>query len=282
MKNKNTKPFHIIKATGHPETFSKNKLYLSLERCGLPQEECFNISNKIAKEVKEGSATKDIYKKTLQLIKQKSRLATVHYSLKKCLFELGPEGHLFETFVAKYFEELGHQIFTRKLIQGKFVKHEVDVIAEKDKKKIYSECKFHNHSGIKNDVKISLYVKARWDDLRNGPFGEDLDSYFVVSNTSFTQDAITYANGTGLNLLGLNMPEENSFFDQIKKLKLYPITSLRKLPKKFGKILMDRDIVLAKEVLLYKSLLYKLGMTNQELGLLEKEINMLTGRESWK
>jgi hypothetical protein len=281
MRHTKKRQFKILKASGRPEPFSKKKLYRSLERTGLPQKECLTISNIVANEVNEGSETKDIFNKTLRLVKQRSPIATVHYSLKKSLFGLGPEGHHFETFVGKYFEEIGHTTETRTVLQGKFVKHEVDVIAVLSGKKIYAECKFHNHSGVKNDVKTSLYVKARWDDLRDGPDGQDLKSFYVVSNTSFTLDAITYANGTGLHLLGVNMPQGDSFLDKIKKLKLYPITSLRRLPKVYKKELLRRNVVLARDALNYTSLLRNLGLTPDELQMLHEEVEMLTRRNSW-
>lgn len=282
MRHTKKRQFKILKASGRPETFSKKKLYRSLERTGLPQKECLHISNIVADEINEGAGTKDIYKKTLKLVKQKSSLATVHYSLKKSLFELGPEGHQFETFVGKYFEEIGYTTETRRVLQGKFVKHEVDVIANLDGKRAFAECKFHNHSGVKNDIKISLYVKARWDDLKDGPDGKNLKNFFVVSNTSFTLDAITYANGTGLKLLGVNMPEGESFLDKIKKLKLYPITSLRHLPKIYKRELLKRDVVLAQDVANYKALLRSRGMTEIELQNLLQEIETLTWRNQWK
>jgi Restriction endonuclease len=282
MRHTKRKQFKILKASGRTEPFSKKKLFQSLERTGLPPKECHNISNIVAGEVNEGSQTKDIYKKTLNLVRKASPLATVHYSLKKSLFELGPEGHHFEIFVGKYFEEIGYATETCSTLQGKYVKHEVDVIASLNGKRIFSECKFHNHAGVKNDVKISLYVKARWDDLKDGPEGINLKAFYVVSNTSFTLDAITYANGTGLHLLGVNMPEGDSFLDKIKKLKLYPITSLRHLPKLFKKELLARNVVLAREIKDHTALLLNLGMQKEDLNILIDEINMLTWRQQWK
>jgi hypothetical protein len=281
MRRVPRRQFKIIKRNGRPEEFSKRKLLLSLERSGLPKKECQDICNKVSNEVSEGTPTKDIFKKTLSLVKQASPVAVVQYSLKKAIFDLGPEGHHFETFVSKYFEEIGYSTETRTVLQGKFVKHEVDVIANMDGKSIFGECKFHNHAGIKNDIKTSLYVKARWDDLREGPFGKNLKGFYLVSNTAFSQDAITYANGTGLHLLGVNMPQGDSFLDKIKKLKLYPLTSLRRIPKTLKKELLQRNIVLARDVLSFKALLRNRGMTQEDLQILEDEVLLLTRRSSW-
>lgn len=281
MRNSKRRQIKILKESGRPEAFSKKKLLQSIERTGLSPRECQNISEIVAAETHEGDLTRDIYKKTLKLIKATSPIASVNYSLKKSLFQLGPEGHHFETYVSRYFEEIGYTTETCQVLQGKFVKHEVDVIGHLNGKKIFAECKFHNHAGVKNDVKISLYVKARWDDLREGPEGKNLKRFYIVSNTSFTLDAITYANGTGLKLLGVNMPEGDSFLDKIKKLKLYPVTSLRYLPRNFKKELLKRNVVLAKDVLHYRALLRNLGMTENEIMALFDEVKLLTGGHSW-
>jgi hypothetical protein len=271
------KKFNIHKESGRFEPFSRRKLLRSVKRCGLPPHECNQIINQVEANLKDGCKSRDIFKKTLKLIKQTSKLASIHYSLKNALFQLGPDGHHFEQFVAYYFKELGHSTRTCIVQRGKFVKHEVDVIGHNNGKDIYAECKFHNHAGIKNDVKISLYVKARWDDLKDGPDGKSLRDFYIVSNTAFTTDAIAYANGTGLKLLGINMPADNSFLDEIKKLKLYPITSLRKLTRSFKRRLLERNIILAKNVLHHKNLLKDMGMSEEDIDHLFQEVHLLTG-----
>jgi hypothetical protein len=267
--------YKIIKAHGGAEPFSRNKLFRSLRRSGLPPRKCSLITNKVSSEIYEGATTRDIYRRAFQLVKQTSTVAAAHYSLKKALFELGPTGHHFETFVARYFEARGFQTETRRTIQGKFVTHEVDVVATRGGEQYFVECKFHNRQGIRNDIKIALYVKARWDDLREGPEGKKLTGFYLATNTAFTADAIKYAKGTKLGLMGINAPEERSFFDDIRNLKLYPVTSLRRLSKIIRNELIVQDILLANELLAEKKLLLKLGMTEADFGMLSEEILLL-------
>lgn len=271
------KRFRIHKESGRLEPFSRKKLLRSVKRSGLAPHECNHIINQVQANLKDGCKSRDIFRKTLRLIKQSSKIASVHYSLKSALFQLGPEGHHFEQFVASYFKELGHSTRTCVIQRGKFVKHEVDVIGTNNNKEIYAECKFHNHAGIKNDIKISLYVKARWDDLKDGPDGKNLSEFYIVSNTAFSTDAIVYANGTGLKLLGVNMPVEGSFLDEIKRLKLYPITSLRKMSRSLKRRFLERNIVLARNVLQHKPLLKDMGMNETEIEALFQEVRTLTG-----
>jgi hypothetical protein len=145
-------------------------------------------------------------------------------------------------------------------------------MAEKDGECFYIECKFHNRIGIKNDIKTALYVKARWDDLKGGSEGKKLTGFFLVSNTAFSLDAITYAKGTGLKLLGVNTPQERSFLEEIKALHLYPITSLKRLPKLIKNELLLQNILLAKDLPNHVNQLLRMGMEEREIEALISEI----------
>lgn len=268
----------IIKSNGQTETFSKEKLKRSLLRTGINRKVCTKIADQVSDEIRNGEKTKNIYHKAFSLLKESSSLASVHYSLKKSLLELGPEGHFFENFVSKYFEKAGFQTQVCKTLQGKFVSHEVDCIAIKNKQKFYSECKFHNHAGAKNDIKIALYVKARWDDLKDGPQGSDLSGFYIFSNTAFSGDSITYANGTGLKLMGVNAPFEKSFLDIIKEMKLYPLTSITGLPKIHKNILLSKKFILASE--LSEDILYKAGLEQSRVNKILEEIKIMHGIQS--
>jgi hypothetical protein len=269
------KNFQIYKSHGGLEKFSDQKLYSSLRRSGLRPKQCQLITDKVSREIGEGSKTRDIYRKTLRLVNQSSPVAAVHYSLKKAIFDLGPTGHHFEAFVARYFEEIGYTTKTCQTLNGLLVKHEVDIVGMKNGKRVFVECKFHNRIGIKNDIKIALYVKARWDDLKQGIEGKKLDAFYLASNTAFTLDAITYANGTGLKLLGVNAPVEKPFLEEIKALQLYPITSLKGLNKHFKNELLSRNILLAKDLPDQINLLVKMGMEERVIDQLIQEITLL-------
>lgn len=263
----------VTKANGRKEPFSKIKLTRSLSRTGLPMKTCQDIADKVAGEIQDGDKTGQIYKKAFNLLKEKSSLATVRYSLKKALFELGPEGHFFEDYVARYFERKGYATKVCQTLQGKYVRHEVDCISSLKNDQYFSECKFHNRSGTKNDVKITLYVKARWDDLRTGPEGKNLKGYFVFSNTAFTSDAILYAKGTGLGLMGVNSPPDKSFLEEIRELKLYPVTSLRNLTKAQKHLLLQKKIIIADEI--KPDMLFKLGFEEAQTNRILDEIQLL-------
>ncbi|MBC7537463.1 MAG: restriction endonuclease [Bacteriovorax sp.] len=263
---------HIFKSTGELEKFSAKKLERSLQRTGLRPKYCKEITKEVTEKIKPGTSTRDIFKHTIKLIRKKSPIAATHYSLKKSLLELGPTGFEFEYFVSKYFKEIGFTTYVGVIVQGEFVRHEVDIVASKPNYQAYVECKFHNTVGRSNDIKIVLYIKARWDDLKNGPDGKYLREFYVASNTTFSKDALDYAQGTGLQLLGVNAPADESFLDKIKKHKLYPITSLKRLKKIYCQELLLQKIILCKDLLTERKLLLKMGMSEEEIKSLFSDI----------
>lgn len=266
---------HILKSTGEVELFSARKLRRSLERAGLRPKYCKEIAKEVSQSIEPGESTTDIFKKTVKLVRRKSSIAATHYSLKKSLLELGPTGYEFEFFVSKYFEEIGFTTYVGVTLQGEFVTHEVDIIASKINYQAYVECKFHNNSGTKNDIKTVLYIKSRWEDLKNGPDGKYLREFYVASNTAFTKDALTYAAGTGLKLLGVNAPGDESFLQKIIKHKLYPITSLKNLKKIYCQELLLKKIILCRDLLNERTLLLRMGLTEDEISGLFFDINKL-------
>lgn len=272
------RPRFIVKANGQTENFSKEKLKRSLIRSGLSKKLSDRIADQVSSEIREGEKTSEIYRRAFNLVKQNSPVATIHYSLKKSLLELGPEGHYFEDYVSKFFITQGFETEVCKTLQGKFVRHEVDCIARKNKDKYFAECKFHNRAGTKNDIKIALYVKARWDDLKEGPEGKDLKGFYVFSNTAFTSDSLTYAQGTGLRLMGVNAPNEKSFLDLIKESKLFPLTSLRNLSRSQKQLLMEKKYILADE--LTEELMFKLGFEAIKIKRIMDEIEAMKGMKS--
>ena len=268
----------VLRDTRPPEPFSHHKLRSSLEHTCLPADLCHSIAEEVTETLKGHSriSSDEIFARTERKVREKSRLAATQYSLKRAIFDLGPEGHNFEVFVSKYFRQLGYETLECVTFQGLHVKHEVDVVAVKGKEKLFVECKFHNHLGIKNDIKVALYVKARWDDLKAGPDGKSLSGFCLASNTSFTTDALTYGNGTKLRLMGVNAPNQRSFFDDLKELKLYPVTSLSSASKPVKKEAIARKLVLARDLLGEENFLQKLGCTPEEIKNICDEICFLT------
>ena len=81
----------------------------------------------------DGISTRKIYQIAYSILYKLSNRAAGRYRLKKALFQLGPSGYPFEQFIAKILEQEGYKTKTGQFIQGKCIKHEVDVVGKKDK-----------------------------------------------------------------------------------------------------------------------------------------------------
>lgn len=276
MKNSNSKKeFSVIKKSGESVLFSSEKVKESLKRAGADQTTIQEIVKTLKKEMYEGISTKEIYNRAFQLLKKKNSYQASRYKLKKAIYELGPTGFPFERFISAIFKHSGFKTEVSKIIPGKCVTHEVDVVAVKNEKTLIMECKFHSSEGKKTDVKVPLYIDSRFRDIKNLNATFKFDEGWVVTNTVFTEDAVVYAKCTGLHLLSWNLPKQNALRDRIDHTGLYPITVSTLLSSREKQFLLSRDIVLCKELINDKFYLDHLGISENRQKRILKEMEIL-------
>ena len=259
---------NIIKASGEKAPFEIEKVIRSLERAGADKLLIKEIVQDIDKEVHDGMTTKKIYQMAFNILKRKSRISASKYKLKKALMELGPSGYPFEKFVGKVFDHEGFDTKVGVIVQGNCVQHEVDVIAQKDNKHYMIECKYHSDQGRFCNVKIPLYIHSRFLDVEKQwqkQQGHKTKFHHggVYTNTRFTSDAIQYGACAGLMLTSWDYPKGNGLKERIDRLGLHPLTSLTTLTKAEKSKLLDKGIVLCKEINENPSLLEQIGIPKQ-------------------
>ncbi|MDI6401932.1 ATP cone domain-containing protein [Balneolaceae bacterium ANBcel3] len=297
----------IRKASGEVVRFSEEKLRDSLERSGATESQMDGVVNEVHKELYDGITTQKIYRKAYDLLRKKSRSKAARYKLKKAIMELGPTGYPFELFVASILEEQGFETRVGMIVEGRCVTHEIDVLARKNGKLIMVECKFHNRPGVKCDVKIPLYIHSRFRDLvtknrdemkaqangnaeNAGPDSDDLNRTFfygppddpvneyqgwIVTNTRFTNDAISYGTCSGLVMLGWDHPAKGSLRERIGLSGLHPVTCLSTLQRKEKAYLLENGVVLCKRVPEHSHLLSELGLSEQRIKKIIRECEEL-------
>jgi hypothetical protein len=241
---------NIIKASGETAAFDPSKLRRSLLKVGADTDLVEHIVENVTLSLREGMTTREIYRIAFRLLRTTSRTIAAKYHLKRAIMRLGTTGYPFEKYVAEILRSKGFLTQTNQIIQGRCVSHEVDVIAKDKQKNIYVECKYHNHQGKKCDVKIPLYVKARFLDIQETE-KNSLAAHFegwLVTNTRFTTDATQYGLCAGLNLIGWNYPLHGNLQEQIEISGLYPITCITDFTKADLFNLFSRNIVLCKSI----------------------------------
>lgn len=256
---------NIVKNSGDIVPFDAEKLINSLRRARANEELIQQIVKEVKASLYDGMTTKQIYKMAFKMLKGKSSVSASRYKLKNAIMELGPTGFPFEKFVGKILEQEGFQTEVGVIVQGHCVAHEIDVAALKDDKHYMIECKYHSDKGRFCDVKIPLYIQSRFIDVerqwKKRP-GHDRKFHqgWVYTNTRFTTDAIHYAECMGLGLTSWDYPKNNSLKYRIDMAGLHPLTSLTTLTKAEKSKLLDKGIVLCKELHDTPNLLNKIGV----------------------
>jgi hypothetical protein len=268
----------IVKADGSVEAFDGKKLEMSLIRSGAGVHTAERIRMTIQDSIGEQAGTHEIYKRAFQMLRQETRAAAARYSLRRALFELGPTGHPFEDFVAAMFRKEGWTVEWRKEIQGKCVMHEVDVYATRGGEYLAAELKYHNDANYKTDLKIALYVKARFDDIwQCDPEKQTcpVDHGFLITNTKFTSEAVRYARCSNMQLLSWDYPNEGNLYDRIVAAGLYPVTSLTLLKKAEKRLLIAKGIITCDQVREHREALRSLSIPPERIGAIIAEATNL-------
>ncbi|MCL6219055.1 restriction endonuclease [Zunongwangia pacifica] len=255
----------IKKYSGEYEAFDVNKLINSLRRSRADEDIIQDIARKVQEQIEEGMTTKKIYQLAFKMLKRKSRVSASKYKLKKALMELGPTGFPFEKLVGQLLAHEGFDTEVDVIVQGNCVQHEIDVIAQKDNNHYMIECKYHSDQGRVCNVKIPLYINSRFLDVEKNwerQKGHDtkLHKGGVYTNTRFTSDAVQYGKCVGLLLTSWDYPMDNGLKDRIDKAGLHPLTALTTLTKAEKSKLLDKGIVLCKELHENPALLEQIGV----------------------
>ena len=271
---------YVKKASGENEPFSAEKFKRSLKRVGAPS----GLREALVKEVlarPDLDTTYKIYEYAYNRLKEETHSVAARYSLKSALYELGPEGFMFERFVGELFKAQDFSTEVGRIISGRCVDHEVDVVLEKNHEKSMVECKFHNRRGLKTDVKVALYVKARYVDLAeysSPSAGKAFTSIWLVTNTQFTTQAIQYGLCAGVRLLGWAYPEIENIAYLIDTHGLHPVTNLTSLTLHQKRQLLSKGILLCKHLLEQPAAMHEFGFSQLTQQTILEECTILSAK----
>jgi len=242
--------FHRIrvkKASGKYEPFSSKKVRSSLQRAGADEALIIQVLAHLQKQLYDGIPTKKIYQKVYHLLNQLKHPLSLKYNLKEAIMALGPSGYPFEKFVAGVLSRQDYQTKINQVIQGRCISHEIDITAQKKNQCWMIECKFHNRSGTKSEIKEALYTYARFLDVaQTGQFNQCL----LVTNTKATTQAIKYARCVKLMILSWDYPPNKSLRFLIEKSGLHPVTCLNSLNNDEKRQILQSGIVFSHDLLI--------------------------------
>ena len=270
----------VTKVSGEKEAYSRKKLIHSLQRSGAEDEIIETNAKDVESLLYDGISSRKIYDLAFGLLRKKQLGTAARYKLKNAMMELGPTGYPFEYFVGEVFRRKGFQVEVGQVLQGHCVTHEVDVIATKGKDQYFIECKYYQRTGKNANVQVPLYIRSRVDDLIKERTGKpEYEGYTfhggIVTNTRFTNDAISFGECTGLHLLSWDYPEGSGLKEFIDEEHIFPITALTKLSTADKQRLMEQGIVLCNQILENPQTLEKIGTDRSKLQKVMNEISSL-------
>lgn len=266
----------ITKADGNTEYFKVEKLRRSLRRAGATPDEINEIVEDVSAILYDGMQTQEIYRHAFTLLRHSKPPAAARYSLRRALFGLGPTGFPFEKFLARIFQEEGYTATVGSYIRGKCAEHEIDVAAYKTGHSFVCEAKFHARPGIKSDLQVAMYSYARLLDLKEAKICHDDDcgikEFWLVTNTKFTSTAENYGECVGLKMLSWDYPKKNNLHDRIQKLGVYPVSVLQSLSPSQTETLINRGVILCKDIVQNQHLLRHLHLSKRKHEALIQEV----------
>jgi len=273
----------IIKASGKRELFAKEKLERSLSRAGASQSVIDQVVSKTIADLKEGMTTGQIYSRAFKELRRVDGVVVNRYSLRKAVMSMGPSGFPFEQLLGEILRSKGYKVEVGGILQGACIDHEVDVLAEKGDRHLFVEAKFHNQTGIKTDLKVALYVQARFQDIKKAhemrAQKEGREPHFhegwLVTNTKLTSKAKKYSECRGQKLIGWDYPKHGNLQEMILESGLHPLTCLTTISEKQKRTLLEQDIVLCRDLKKNLQILKTLGATDAKIKKVEAEIDNL-------
>jgi len=263
----------ITKSDGSTESFKPVKLITSLRKAGADEATAEHIRREVEKELRPAMTTNEIYSRAFMHLNREKHGSAARYSLKRAVLDFGPSGFPFEAFIAEIYRSEGYQASIDQIIKGACVEHEVDVVATKGGETTYVEAKFHNSLAFKTDLKVTLYVKARMEDIVAA--GHLEAKGLIVTNTKFTDMAKRYAECQRLELLSWDYPQGATLHERIERAGLYPVTALTSLSKREKTALLMEKIVLCNNLPKHADALAGVGVTGKKAEAVLQEVGAL-------
>ncbi len=236
---------NVRKADGTLQPFDREKVLKTCHRLKLSKNEAEEVVSEIEEKLFEGIPTIII----LDMIfehgeKHKPHLGSM-IDLREALALMRPKPD-FEKFVALLLEHVGYKTVTNKILQGRCIDHEIDVIATKGNEMLYVEVKHHTQFHTFTGLDTFFEVNSAFEDLVEG-FSARTHTYnftkpMLVLNTKISEHAKKYSACRGIDAIGWKISEQRGIEYYIDEKLLYPITILKELDSSMLNKLGDKGI----------------------------------------
>jgi hypothetical protein len=271
----------VTKSSGEKENYNKNKFCSSLKKAGAPTDLVNTVCSAVEKDLTPDISTSQLFRRASKYLARENANIAARYSLKRGIAELGPAGFIFEQFVEIVLQTIGYKTKRNQMMRGVCVTHEIDIVAQKPNEHFLVEVKYRNKPWIKTHVDVAMYADARLADIMPVQHQKEkppaVHRMWLVTNTKFTKNAITFAKCKNLKLTGWHFPNGKESLEQvIENNSLYPVTVLPSVNKNTLRALAQKNIMLARDLAPHtKQTLERLGINARDAAKILKESHAL-------
>lgn len=243
---------NVEKHSGELAPFDPSKVRLSILRTGANEAVADRVLTEIEPKLYDGITTAKLYHIVHETLRKQSVCFACRYSLRDALMALGPAGFNFEYYIAALLRAHNHDAHVPKQdIQGACVSHEVDVVSEKDGRRVFIEAKFRNQKEDYVDLKDTMATWSRFLDLVDGSaMGkcDHFDGVWIVTNARFSRHARQFGECKGMHLVGWNYPEDHSIAAMVDEAALYPVTAVDEMEATELEAFAKAGLILCKDI----------------------------------
>jgi hypothetical protein len=271
---------YVTKMSGEKALFDEEKLRKSLKRSKAEDDIINRVIEKVKTELKDSISTREIYRMAFSLLRNSSFHSASRYKLKQSILELGPTGFPFEVYISELLKYKNYHTEVGNIVDGHCLSHEIDIVAKRENRHILLECKFHSDQRRFCDVKVPLYIHSRFKDLeqelkKNNGHKDTIFLGGVVTNTRFSSDALKYGICMEMYMLSWDYPAGKSLKSLIDQSGLHPITSLLTLSKFEKQQLLDKGIILCKNLIGKENILKEVQISELRIKKIISEVEHL-------
>ena len=243
---------HVTKADGTRQLFEREKVIRTCLRMGANRKTAEEIVDKVEKRLYDGIPTRKVLQLTLRLLRSYKPALRHFLDLRRGLSLMNSKPE-FEVFVQVLLANSGFKVSPNMILAGKCVEHEVDAIAKKDGVTFFVEAKHHINYHTLTGLDESRIARAILEDVTEGfelgSCSVKIDKAMIVTNTRYSEHARRYGKCRDIVQIGWNSPVGLSLQSMIEENNLYPTSCIRGLKRETRTKLVNKRILLKKQLL---------------------------------
>ena len=243
---------HVTKADGTRQLFEREKVIRTCLRMGANRKTAEEIVDKVEKRLYDGIPTRKVLQLTLRLLRGYKPALRHFLDLRRGLSLMNSKPE-FEVFVQVLLANSGFKVSPNMILAGKCVEHEVDAIAKKDGVTFFVEAKHHINYHTLTGLDESRIARAILEDVTEGfelgSCSVKIDKAMIVTNTRYSEHARRYGKCRDIVQIGWNSPVGLSLQSMIEENNLYPTSCIRGLKRETRTKLVNKRILLKKQLL---------------------------------